>query len=168
MTRIALVATSALVCLTTCTAYAQPAVPRSFTEAISAMESILARPDITPDDAVVMRNVLGFVRQSLPASASRSAAPASSSSGCWMKCCYRTCFGRCRCCWVWVPTCPKKYSKDQAPASSESVLAERVRELQNELASQNPRLTRDLALQVYSVTVIADEAFVAGAIRRQP
>ena len=72
---------------------------------------------------------------------------------------------------MWV--CPKPEKKKYGESKSRSILADRVLELQNAVGdfttnagANSAESLRDLARQVYGVTLSADDAFTAGSINR--
>lgn len=151
----------------------QTAAQQTFAQAIGSMESIVfSKPQVQAQDVAIMDNVLRFVSANLPAPAveqSTRSLQSSSTPGTWQcrRCYYRDCRGRLcwRCVWVCVRPKPQKYSESK----SMTTLGRRVEELQNAIANfpNDPGLNlRDLALQVYGVTLSADSDSQAGRIIR--
>jgi hypothetical protein len=132
------------------------AEPISFPEAIKRIEAVVAKQNVPNTDLVEIDEVLTFVSRNIPQSAAApSQSPSSSGNGYWKQSCYRTRFGRCCCCWVWVSVPPRRYR------SSESLVRERVTALQIAIADfgNDPAVRiNDLALQVYGITLTVDRS----------
>jgi hypothetical protein len=143
---------------------------QNFAQATNAMEKIIFnQPKVQAADVATMDAVLKFVSANLPSSAFGLPRSTGSASSCsyrneWRRYYFRDCCGRL--CYRWVcvrvRTEPKRYG-------AMTTLARKVEELQDAIAEfpNDPAINlRDLALQVYGVTLSADTDSQAGRINR--
>ena len=163
----------------TTSGYAQQPIG-DFAEANTTMEGIVFRKEaVNRGDLEPLDRVLEFVSDKLPPQSleqsTRSLQSSGARTGSWecRRCYYRDRCGRLCYRYVRVRVCPPPEKKKYGESKSLSILADRVLALQDavENFSNNPgaiseESLRDLARQVYAVTLSADDAFTAGSIKR--
>ena len=145
---------------------------QSFAEATNTMENLLRKKQIEPGDVVAMKRVLSFVSENLPPTSLPQSYGSQSSEQVRVR-------YECRRVWfcdpwggtywrdVWVRVQVKEQPKKTYGAQTPLRLA--LEELQNAVANfpKDPGVNlRDLALQVYGVTLTSDIKFQAGKINR--